>query len=336
MLLRAASFACGESRPAAGCNRIGGIPEIMQNAMRIISTRELRTRLGEFQKSCELAGLDTEESRARLVEKVVDSEKKLRALSMRKFAGSIDPSGRDFHPLKAIVKHFEAGDHDEAVWLAFLTTHFGQEARKTIRLFYGKFGQGQWNWEAVCHDPSAVGEWMASNPKKVKRLKFGNHRKHETNNPTSSVGTAGVIQSFSEWVKQTGHGSPYRALRAAANGKMPKAAFDNAYHKISVTRFGRTAKFDFLCLLGNLGVLEVSPPHCYLAEGTGPKRGAVQMVTGKKKGRITAEVEKTMRRLRKHLGVPVEAMEDALCNWQKHPRSMGGVAELGYVTTTCG
>src|SRR5579864_2429810 len=109
----------------------------MQNGMRIMSTRELRTRLGEFQKSYELAGLDTEESRARLVEKVVDSEKKLRAFSMRKFAGSIDPSGRDFNPLKAIVKYFEAGHRDEAVWLAFLTTHFGQEARKTIRLFYG-------------------------------------------------------------------------------------------------------------------------------------------------------------------------------------------------------
>jgi hypothetical protein len=304
--------------------------------MHMVSRHELGTRLAEFQKAYELPGLDAEESRARLVEKLVDSEKKLRALSMRKFAGSVDPSGREFHPLKAIVKHFEEGHRDEAVWLTFLTTHFGQDAKETIRHFYGKFGKGRWDWETVYADASAVRKWMASNTRKVKHLKFGNHRKHETNNPDSHVGTAEVIDSFREWANQIAHGSPYRALCAVAKGKTPEVAFDSAYYKISVTRFGRTAKFDFLCLLGNLGVLEVSPPHCYLAEGTGPKRGAVQMVTGKKKGRVTAEVENTIRRLRKHLGVSVEAMEDALCNWQKHPKSMGGVAELGYVTTTCG
>jgi hypothetical protein len=125
-------------------------------------------------------------------------------------------------------------------------------------------------------------------------------------------------------------------MRTVAKGETAEIAFDNAYHRISVIRFGRTAKFDFLCLLGNLGILEISPPHCYLAEATGPKTGALQMVTGRRDGRISVEVENTIRQLRKHLGVPVEAMEDALCNWQKRPKSKKGVADLGYVTTTCG
>jgi hypothetical protein len=59
-------------------------------------------------------------------------------------------------------------------------------------------------------------------------------------------------------------------------------------------------------------------------------------VTGKKSGRISVEVENTIRRLRKHLGASVEAMEDALCNWQKRPKLKSGAAELGYVTITCG
>jgi len=60
------------------------------------------------------------------------------------------------------------------------------------------------------------------------------------------------------------------------------------------------------------------------------------MVTGKKNGRVTAEVEATIQELQKHLCVPVEVMEDALCGWQKRPKSAPKFAEKGYITTTCG
>lgn len=309
--------------------------------MRINSSNELQTRIAEFQALHKLPGLATRESQARLAEKLFNSEKKLRALSMRKFAGSTDPSRKDFHPLKAIVELFEGGNRDEAIFLGFLVTHFGWDARSvrlrdSVRLFYGKFGKGRWDWKTLRQDPGAVEDWMRANPGKVKRMRFGNHRKYETNNPDSRVGTPAVIQSFSNWVNQTARGSPYQALRAAAKGKTPELAFDNAYRRISVIRFGRTAKFDFLCLLGNLGILEISPPHCYLAGSSGPKSGALQMVTGKRNGRLSAEVENTIRQLRRHLSAPVEAMEDALCGWQKRPKSKKGTTELGYVTTTCG
>jgi hypothetical protein len=46
---------------------------------------------------------------------------------------------------------------------------------------------------------------------------------------------------------------------------------------------------------------------------------------------LTVDVEDTIRQFRNHLGVPVEAMEDALCNWQKHPKSKSGAVEVGYV-----
>lgn len=204
----------------------------------------------------------------------------------------------------------------------------------TIRFFYGKFGKGNLHWKSVCRRPGAVRLWMHANRRKLKRLKFGNHRKYETNNPDSAIGTPAVIRSFVEWVRQTAQDSPYEALCVVAKGKTPEIAFDNAYKGISVARLGRTGRFDFLCLLGNLGLLQISPPHCYLAGGTGPKMGAIQMVTGKRSGQLTAEVDQTIRRFRKDLGVRVEAMEDALCNWQKHPKSNSGAAE-GYVTSTC-
>lgn len=308
--------------------------------MRINSADELKTRIAKFHASHKLPGLGTRESQARFAEKLFESEKKLRAFSMQKFGGSTDPSRKNFHPLRAVVEAFNAGDRDESIWLAFLFTHFGWDPRSprirdTVRLFYGKFGKGRWDWKTIYRRPGAVEDWMHANRKKIQRLKFGNHRKYETNNPDSPIGTPAVIRSFVEWVRQTAS-SPYEALCAVTKGRTPEIAFDNAYREISVARFGRTGRFDFLCLIGNLGIVQISPPHCYLAEGTGPTTGALQMVTGKRSGQFTVEVEDTIRRFRKHLGVHVEAMEDALCNWQKRLKSKGGSAERGYITITCG
>jgi len=85
-----------------------------------------------------------------------------------------------------------------------------------------------------------------------------------------------------------------------------------------------------------LKILDVSPPHCYLYDATGPKSGALLVVTGKKSGRVTAEIEATIQELQKHLGVRAEVMEDALCGWQKLPKSAPKFAEKGYITTACG
>jgi alpha-glutamyl/putrescinyl thymine pyrophosphorylase-like protein len=306
--------------------------------MTYISGPALMKRLREYRHSHALPGLKTKESRERFVEKLVHSELKLRALSMRKFSGSANPHKNDFHPLKAIVDLFEKGQRDEAVWLAFLNTHFGgPDARKTVGLFYGKFGNGRWDWATVCKNPDRIRLWMIAHPKKTNRLRFANHRKYETNNPNNPVGTAAVIYAFREWVNRNSRGLPYDALCLVANNsKSPERGFDRTFLKLDVTRFGRTAKFDFLCLLGNLRILDVSPPHCYLAGATGPKNGALLMVTGKKSGRVTAEVEATIRELQKHLGVQVEVMEDALCGWQKRPKSAPAFAEEGYIATTCG
>jgi len=102
-------------------------------------------------------------------------------------------------------------------------------------------------------------------------------------------------------------------------------------------QFGRTGRFDLLCLLGNLRILRIAPGRCYLKGATGPRYGAILMVTGKKGQRLTQEIEDTINQLRAHLGVPVEAMEDALCNWQNKPKTKGGSeqAQAGFVSIAC-
>jgi Alpha-glutamyl/putrescinyl thymine pyrophosphorylase clade 3 len=135
--------------------------------MPYISGPTLMKRLRDYQNAHALLGLNTEESRERFVERLVNSELKLRALTIRKFAGSDDPHKKDFHPLKAVVGLLENGQHDEAVWLAFLTIHFGPEKKNTIREFYGKFGGGRWNWDSAFRNADEVRKWMAARPRNL-------------------------------------------------------------------------------------------------------------------------------------------------------------------------
>jgi len=290
-----------------------------------LSYTELRRRLDDFAARRRLLGLREHVQRERFIRCLIESEKKLRALRMKKFSGHTDPLKEGFDPLQAIVEDFKTNEYDEAIWLAFLCIHFGwtNQAGKvsdSVRLFYGKFGKGTWDWKTVVRSPVGVKEWMSELSKaQLRQLRFGNHQKFETNNPRSPIGTAAVIASFVGWVRQNGESSAWQAFDSASKiASTPESAFDHLCESLNqVKRFGRTARFDLLCLLGNLGILNVTPAHCYLRNATGPKAGAMLLVTGNKKGKLTPRVEETIQELRSTLGVAVEAMEDALCNWQK-------------------
>ncbi len=302
--------------------------------MATVPTDTLFARLAEFLHSHDLPGLKTQESQMRFVAKLINAQKKLRALGMRKFAGSADPHHKDFHALKAIIRLRERGDADEALWLLFLTIHFGQDVPKTIRFFYGKLGMGWWHWETVRDDPEALQTWMRTNRNKLRKLKFGNHRKRRIMDPEHERGTWTVIRSFLDWVAEHGNGSPWRAIAKYTGDSLnPGDAFDRLYETLDIFDFGRTAKFDLLCLLGNLRIFNLSPPHCYLSAATGPRQGALLMITGRKDGKFQSDIDRTVRKLTAFLGVPVEAMEDALCNWQKRRKSKKPTAELGYLSS---
>ncbi len=92
----------------------------------------------------------------------------------------------------------------------------------------------------------------------------------------------------------------------------------------------------FLCLLGNLRLLQISRGHCYLRGATGPKYGALLMVTGTKQGTLCPEIEQTVLDLQNHLGVRVQVMEDVLWNWQKKPNgTKGREPEKGFLSVCC-
>jgi hypothetical protein len=85
----------------------------------------------------------------------------------------------------------------------------------------------------------------------------------------------------------------------------------------AVSSFGRTAKFDYLTMLGKLGLAEIEPPTPYMSGATGPLEGA-RLLFGRP--RLTANsAERLVVELGTQLKVGMQVMEDSLCNWQKSP-----------------
>ena len=75
-------------------------------------------------------------------------------------------------------------------------------------------------------------------------------------------------------------------------------------------------------MLGKLGIAPIVPGSAYLGEATGPLVGARLLFEGttdsNQDGRT---LDRYLIELDECLGVGMQALEDALCNWQKSPHS---------------
>lgn len=91
---------------------------------------------------------------------------------------------------------------------------------------------------------------------------------------------------------------------------------------MTITSFGRLAKFDYLALIGRYGIAPISAGSAYLDGATGPLRGARLLFDGRVDGLTSGEVlQQLLDQLDGYLGVGMQVLEDALCNWQKNPLS---------------
>jgi hypothetical protein len=88
----------------------------------------------------------------------------------------------------------------------------------------------------------------------------------------------------------------------------------------SVYRFGRLGKFDYLTMLGKLALAPVEPGSAYMTGATGPVAGARLLFSGDPKADLSALwLDARLVDLDAYLGVGMQVLEDALCNWQKNP-----------------
>lgn len=284
----------------------------------------------------ELPGIDTVPRREALLEQLMESLHRVEYIAVMQTRDvsplRSDPRSNLFDPIKAAELKRRSDQTEEAFWLVFLATHFGKNLStgwRLVRDVYGKLGQGGiWLWDETSNNPDAFSRWLSRNravlqgEDGVKRY-FGNHRKYESLND-GTQGTNSVVQSYIDWALRFGSHSGLISDAYQNSDGSPEGAFDYLYKSMtSVARFGRTARFDYLTMLGKLRLAKIEPGRPYLSGATGPLKGARLLFGGSKSYDLSpAQADILVAGLGKHLQLGMQVMEDALCNWQKAPNEI--------------
>lgn len=298
--------------------------------------RELDAQLRRFdQEVRSLPGIQTSENREAFIEQLVESIRRIRyvsEISKRELSERrVAPASDLFDPLKAALLNKRHGQIDEAFWLVFLSVHFGkhrQDGWRLARDIYGRLGSAPWTWEGVSSDPKAFSRWLAENEKTFRAdgisRRFGNHRKYESLKASSPRSTGRVIESYVQWV---GPPRTHQMLIEEAQNQVgddPRRMFEYLYRSMSaVTSFGRTGRFDYLSMVGKVGLAAIEPGSTYMQGATGPLQGARLLFGGSTTAALNArELDAWLIELEAEVDLGIHGMqvlEDALCNWQKSP-----------------
>lgn len=281
-----------------------------------------------------LPGVLSKANRTAFIEQIVESIRRvefINVIAKRDISPlRADPSSDLFDPIKAAILRKRQAQTDEAFWLVFLSVHFGKHKRtgwRLVRDIYGSLGEGlPWDWSRTSGDPKAFREWLQKNQATLKggdgvSRHFGNHRKYQSLDATSPSGTGAAIESYVKWV------GPPRTHKMLINesqteiGGNPRKLFDHLYRSMTeVMSFGRMAKFDYLTMIGKLELAPIEPGSTYLEGATGPLAGASLLFNEGTTPRLNRlDLDSRSVELGDALGVGMQVMEDALCNWQKSP-----------------
>lgn len=279
-----------------------------------------------------LLGIATPARIDALVEQMVESVRRIKyVFKIRDQNRPIDPDRANpnsaiFDPLIGAVHHRRQGNLDEAFWLVFLSTHFGKNLYTDWGLtkgFYGALGTTPiWSWQRAISDTNGLIDWLDANKDALSETgNFGNHRKYESLNARTFNGTGAAITSYLNWIGPSHNTFIANAQAQAGN---PKALFEYLYNSMdSVARFGRTGKFDYLTMVGKIGLANLTPGKAYAKGATGPLRGGRLLYGGATDSPITErdleDLLVTLGSKFDYLDFEMQVLEDSLCNWQKSP-----------------
>jgi hypothetical protein len=278
-----------------------------------------------------LPGIEFEAARRTLVRQMVSSLRRIeyvRGFRNRPVMSPdrIDPRSSLFDPLRGAFYLERKGLRDEAVWLAFVGTHFGKHAVDAWKLasnVMGSFGTGPvWTAQAYGNHPADFEAMLELHQAELRSPeisgRFSNHRQYQSK-ATDLI--AKVFASFHAWqFEEGGIDARIRAVHDKV-GQEPTAVFRALYKSMNpVYGFGRLGKFDFLTMIGKLDLAPIDADSVHFSGATGPLAGGRLLVTGDPKAKATAKaVEAKVDMLDAYLGVGKQVLEDSLCNWQKSP-----------------
>lgn len=270
-----------------------------------------------------LPGISREESRSSFIQQLLDSIHRVKypsVLKLRKLSPeNVDPNSSLFDPIKGAIVMERMGQFNEACWLVFLFVHFGKNIKTNYgltRAVYGALGgKYNWDWEKVSANPGKFQNWLQQNKEQIKKHgSFGNHRKYLSLDAFSDAGTGKAFLTYVAWVRPPRDHRQMLDQVLRGSGNDTRRGFAELYKSMStVASFGRMARFDYLTMLGKLGLANIEPGSPFLAGATGPVKGAKQLF-----GNVsTADLEKDFLQLDTFLHVGMQVLEDAICNWQK-------------------
>lgn len=278
-----------------------------------------------------LPGIQDPLRREALIRQLVDSVRRIQYVSAIRTRPVShrrrDPQDPIFDPIKAAADYSHRDDLDEACWLVFLSVHFGKHLRdgwKLVARVYGGDG-APWTWNRMSLDPKAFRTWLESAQASWRTektgLRFGNHRKRQSLDAKIKNGTGDALESYVRWVVPYGGHKRLFTEALARVGTSPSMQFGWLYDSMdAVASFGRLARFDYLTMLGKLGLAEIYPGTPYLANSSGPLLGARLLLMDGASGQTSVpHMERQLVELGADLGVGMQEIEDAICNWQKSP-----------------
>ena len=293
----------------------------------IALANDIENRLLSYNRNVRsLTGIRAVAKKRCFIMQIIDSIRRIKYITVIKnrsiSATCADATNIAFDPIKGAVWHMHQNNFDEAFWLVFLFTHFGKSRTSSwqrIKDIYGGLGHPAiWTWERTSQNPDEFRFWLEDNIENIGGS-FGNHRKYESLNDN---GTGRTIASYIDWVGEN-HSHQVKitdGIRSVGNNS--RELFKFLYYNMNVHRFGRTAKFDYLAMVGKLGLANIEPNSAYMQGATGPVSGAKLLFGGSETAPLTqGELNEYLSELENcldlHFGMQV--LEDALCNWQKNP-----------------
>lgn len=290
-------------------------------------TSDINSKLLLIRRQIPMPGIKSLASRRCLVQQIVDSIRRVKYITVIKNRNistlSADATNDAFDPIKAALYHKSLGNLDEAIWLVFLAIHFGKNLRtkwRLVKAVYGGLGNSvYWNWNKISNDISGFRSWLDLNELILRQNgKFGNHRKYESLNAYQITGTGEAIATYIDWFNRN-RGYISANCMFSNSATSPRDNFLALYNSMSeVKRFGRTAKFDFLSMLGKLELVNIEPNSTFLSGSTGPIKGA-KLLFGINQNINTLNINLTVLESHLNLYFGMQVIEDSLCNWQKSP-----------------
>lgn len=290
----------------------------------LVRIRSYEARFGAF------PGVDSDSALRSLVCQIIESLRRRKFVELALEADiSVERANPDsglFDPIRASILHNREEQTDEAFWLVFLATHFGKHRydgwRACAEFYRGDGVEARWSFDRVVAEGASLARWLRRNSERFSG-RFGNHRKYESTRADSARSLDKIVASYIDWIvdsPQQCHESKFEEALEESEFD-PKLAFENLFRSMdSVLSFGRTAKFDYLTMLSKVRLATIEPDSCHLRKATGPF-AAAKLLFGARgsSARVRDALDAKLIHFGAVIGLPMDVLEDSLCNWQKSP-----------------